>query len=175
VPYLAHIAAAFSRKPLVFTEFGNPTCPPGKTSPYERVAMPDEPPHEPIAPDDPHRAAYACLDESEMATYCREVLEHLHADGRLGAYWWCWADYAEPLRETPPFDKAPHELRFGIVRSDGTEKPVAAALASFARERRTVVEAHDAPVDEARYYDELPESSGGHYARFLESRVRARA
>ena len=28
----------------------------------------------------------------------RAVLERLHAGGRLGAYWWCWADYDDALR-----------------------------------------------------------------------------
>jgi endo-1,4-beta-mannosidase len=172
VPYLARLAASFSAKPLLFSEFGNPTCPPGKVSPYERVAMPDEPPHEPVDPADPHRATYACLSEDEMAAYATRVLERLHADGRLGAYWWCWADYADELRETPPFDRAPHELSFGIVRSDGSEKPVARALCAFARERRTVVETHDSPMDEGSYYAELPRSTHAGYARFLETHVR---
>lgn len=172
VPYLAALTASFSRKPVVFSEFGNPTCPPGRRSPHERVAMPDEPPNPPVPPDDPHLSPYACLDEDEMAAYCTAVLERLHADGRLGAYWWCWADYADELRATPPFDLAPHELSFGIVRSDGSEKPVAAALAAFARERRTVVEAHDPPMDEARYYADLPRSTPECYARFLEVHAR---
>ena len=38
-------------------------------------------------------------------------------------------------RELPPFDKAPHELRFGIVRSDGSFKPVAHVLAAHCRAR----------------------------------------
>ena len=89
---------------MLFSEFGNPTCPPAGQIPGSE---------------------FACLDESEMATYAREVLERLHEQGRLGAYWWCWADYHDDLRDTPPFDRAPHELTFGIVRSDGTTKPVA--------------------------------------------------
>jgi len=32
------------------------------------------------------------------------------------------------------------------VRSDGSEKPVAVALAAFARQRRTVVEPNDMPM-----------------------------
>jgi hypothetical protein len=136
--------------------------------------MPDEPPHEPIPADDPHRASYACLQEDEMVAYCREVLERLHADGRLGAYWWCWADYATALREAPPFDRATHELSFGILRNDGSEKPVASALSAFARERRTVVEPHDSPMSEEQYYAGLPESTAASYAHFLETRARAR-
>lgn len=173
VPYLARLAAAFARKPVLFTEFGNPTCPPGKRSPYERVALPDEPPHPAVPADDPERAAFACLSEEEMATYCTAVLDRLQRQGRLGAYWWCWADYATELRDEPPFDRAPHELTFGIVRSDGSEKPVAAALAAFARERRTCVETDDAPMDEDAYYSALPESLFAGYRRYLKGQTDA--
>ena len=170
VPFLANLAAAFSHKPVLFSEFGNPTCPPGKLSPFERVALPDEQPNPTISADDPVLATYACLDEDEMAEYCREVLERLHADGRLGAYWWCWADYADALRDEPPFDRASHELSFGIVRADGSEKPVAAALAAFAREQRTVRPPSDTTmIAEVYYYRTLPASTKTLYAAFLGS------
>ncbi len=170
VPFLALLAAAFSSQPVLFTEFGNPTCPPGKRSPFERVALPDEPPNPAIAPDDPVFAPYACLSEAEVADYCTAVLERLHADGRLGAYWWCWADYADDLRGEPPFDRAPHELSFGIVRSDGSEKPVAAALAAFAREQRTVRAPSDMPpIASDDYYRTLPASTKTLYDAFLSS------
>jgi endo-1,4-beta-mannosidase len=168
VPFLALLAAAFSFEPVLFSEFGNPTCPPGKRSPYERVAMPDEPPNPTISRDDPELASYACLSEDEIAAYCTQVLERLHADGRLGAYWWCWADYADALRGEPPFDRAPHELSFGIVRGDGSEKPVAAALAAFARRRPTVLPANDMPMISAEYYYRtLPASTKTLYEAFL--------
>lgn len=170
VPFLALLAATFSHKPVLFSELGNPTCPPGKLSPYERVAMPDEKPNPTISPDDPVLAPYACLDEGEMASYCTNVFDRLHADGRLGGYWWCWADYADELRGEPPFDRAPHELSFGIVRSDGSEKPVAGALAAFARERRTVLEPRDMPlIAEVYYYRTLPRSTRTLYDAFLGS------
>jgi endo-1,4-beta-mannosidase len=171
VPFLAQLTAAFTRKPVLFSEFGNPTCPAGKISPFERVPLPDEPPLPVIAADDPVRATYACLNESEMADYATAVLERLHADGRLGAYWWCWADYAQSLRGTPPFDRAPHELSFGIVRSDGSEKPVAAALSEFARAGRSVIAAHDPAIFEPAYYADLPGTTHEAYARFLELRA----
>ncbi len=176
VPFLALLAAAFSFEPVLFSEFGNPTCPPGKRSPYERVALPDEPPNPTISPDDPELAAYACLSEDEIAAYCTQVLERLHADGRLGAYWWCWADYADELRGEPPFDRAPHELSFGIVRSDGSEKPVAAALAAFARQQRRVLPANDMPLISADYYYRtLPSSTKTLYEAFLGHVVQRRA
>lgn len=179
VPFLALLASSFAHKPLLFSELGNPTCPPGKLSPFERVALPDERPNPTISPDDPVVAPYACLDEDEMASYCTAVLERLHADGRLGAYWWCWADYAPELHTEPPFDRAPHELSFGIVRSDGSEKAVAAALSAFARERRTVVEPHDMPlIAEVYSYRTLPRSTRTLFDAFLgaveERRDRAR-
>jgi endo-1,4-beta-mannosidase len=170
VPFLAALAGLFARKPVLFSEFGNPTCPPGKRSPFERVALPDEPPLPPIPRDDPSRAPYACLTEDEMAGYCTQVLERLHADGRLGAYWWCWADYAAELAAEPPFDRAPHEMSFGIVRGDGSEKPVAAALKRFATERRSVLVARAAAFDEAAYYRDLPGATTSAYACWVEER-----
>jgi endo-1,4-beta-mannosidase len=167
VPFLAQLTAAFTRKPVLFSEFGNPTCPRGKLSPFERVPMPDEPALPTVPADDPLRATYACLSEIEMADYATAVLERLHADGRLGAYWWCWADYADALRGTPPFDRAPHELSFGIVRSDGGEKPVAGALAAFARGARTVLDPHDPDIFEPAYYADLPGTTHEAYARFV--------
>ncbi len=172
VPFLAQLAARCSRKPLLFTEFGGPTCPPGTRSPADRVALPGETLTTGASGDDPAYASFACLTEDELARYCREVLERLHADGRLGAYWWCWADYAPELASEPPFDRAPHERTFGIVRADGSEKPVAAALAAFAAQRRTVVAPRDEPIDEAAYYDRLDASTTDAYARFVEERSR---
>lgn len=176
VPFLAHLAAGFAQKPLLFSELGNPTCPPGKLSPFERVALPDESPNPTISPDDPVLANYACLTDAELAAYCTNVLERLHADGRLGAYWWCWADYADELRDEPPFDRAPHERSFGIVRSDGTEKPVAAALAAFAREQRTVLPADDTPmIADAYYYRTLPSSTSTLFDAWVRSIEERRA
>jgi len=171
VPFLAQLTAAFTHKPVLFSEFGNPTCPPGKSSPFERLPLPDEPALPVIAADDPLRATYACLNETEMAAYATAVLERLHSDGRLGAYWWCWADYADGLRAMPPFDRAPHEMSFGIVRGDGSEKPVAAALAAFARGTRTVVAARDPEIFEPAYYADLPGTTREAYDRFLADRA----
>ncbi len=152
VPYLAYLTAAFSAKAVLFSELGNPTCPPGA----------------PV--DDPWGTGHACLREDEMAAYCTAVLDRLHADGRLGAWWWCWADYDDALRAEPPFDSGPHELSFGIIRSDGSEKPVAAALAAFAREQRTVREPRDPPLDEGAYFAGLPGSASDEFARFVARR-----
>jgi endo-1,4-beta-mannosidase len=133
VPFLHEMAAAFARKPVLFSEFGTPAT---------------------------------ALDDDAAAQYAREVLPRLQRRSALGAFWWCWTDYAPELASSPPFDLAPHELRFGIVRADGSERPVAAALADFARERRTVAEAAPPAINEESYYAGLPASLREAYAKY---------
>lgn len=151
VPFLCQLMQSMSGKAVLFNEFGNPTCPPGTVSPYDRVPLPGEP-----APDakelPPNAAPYACLTEEEMATYCTQVLDRLQRRGALGAFWWNWSDYAADLDNTPPFDQAKHELSFGIIRSDGSDKPVAAALKRFAHENRPVLPPPEPIVREDDWY-----------------------
>ncbi len=175
LPFLASLAASFSFKPVLVNAFGNPTCPPGKFSAFDRFPELGEPPNPTISAGDTAFATYPCRTEEENAAYCSAALERLHADGRLGAYWWCWADYPDELRDEPPFDLAPHERTFGIVRSDGSEKPVAAALSAFARERRNVVRANDPPTIAANYYYRtLPASTKTLYDAYVRRADRSR-
>ncbi len=146
VPFLYEVAASCTQKRVLFSEFGNPTCPPPA-----------------------RRAEFLCLSEDEMTVYARTVLERLAARGALGAFWWCWADYAPGLAATPPFDRAPHELTFGLVRNDGSEKPVAKTLATFARERREVRPAPTAIVEETAYFADLPTTQTQAYAAYVAS------
>lgn len=136
VPFLCALVQSFTRKPVLFSEFGNPQCPSGEST----------------------VGGIACLSETEMAGYAAAVLDRLLQRGAVGALWWCWTDYDQALASLPPFDRAPHELRFGVLRADGTEKPVALALSQFARE------GHDARlmpagsiVDEEHYFASLPQ------------------
>ncbi len=98
------------------------------------------------------------VDDDAMAAYAYTVLDRLHTGGAIGAMWWCWADYDRKLDALPPFDLAEHELHFGIVDALGREKPVAQALARFAREPRRVRSFPPPIVDEAAYYASLPRS-----------------
>ncbi|HYL26526.1 MAG TPA: beta-galactosidase, partial [Candidatus Nitrosotalea sp.] len=142
VPFLCQLQQSFSGKRVLFSELGNPQCPPER----DRVD------------------GFACLDENELAEYARGAIDRLHARGALGAFWWCWADYAPALASLPPFDLAPHELRFGIVRSDASFKPVARTLAEIAREGRSVVETLPPPIAaEAEHYAGLPQSIVAEY------------
>jgi hypothetical protein len=154
VPFLCQLWQSMSGKPVLFDEFGNPTCPPGTVSPYEREPLPGDPP--PDRSRLPKNAApYACLTEDEMAAYCYEVLDRLQRRGALGAFWWNWADYAQELADTPPFDRAHHEMSFGIIRNDGSLKPVALTLKRFAQEHRPIVAPPPAIVREEEWYSTM--------------------
>jgi endo-1,4-beta-mannosidase len=145
VPYYATLMQSFSGKPVLFSEFGNPTCMP------ETAA-----------------STLPCLSEDEMPAYGYAVMDKLHARGTLGAYWWCWADYADDIAHLPPFDEALHELSFGIVRKDGSYKPIAGTLAQFASERRTVLSPPAAPIaQEASFYPGLPQTIRALYQEFV--------
>jgi endo-1,4-beta-mannosidase len=104
-----------------------------------------------------------------MALYGRGAIDRLHARGALGAFWWCWADYDLTLAPLPPFDRAPHELRFGVVRSDGSEKPIAQMLSQFAAEQREVMPAPAPIADEAEHYDGLPQSIEREYRAYCQT------
>ncbi len=148
VPFLCQLQQSFSGKRVLFTELGNPECPPGRN----RVD------------------GFACLDEAELAQYARAVIDRLHARGALGAFWWCWADYDPALATLPPFDLAPHELRFGVVRSDASFKPVAQTLSQLARERRAVIDPAPEPIaDESEHYEGLPQSIAREYEAYCDT------
>ena len=168
VPFLCQMMQSCAGKPVFFSEFGNPTCPQGTVSPYDRVPLPGEAAVE-TKPPPPNAAAFACLTEEEMCVYAYDVLDRLQQRGALGAMWWCYADYADELRTLPPFDRAAHELTFGIMRSDGSQKPIAQTLQRFAGENRHTVPLPSAIVSEAQYYDGLPASLPETYRRYCET------
>lgn len=106
-------------------------------------------------------ATFPHVREHENAAYATAVLERLHADGRLGAYWWCWRDDLASV-------DVPYEPLPGIVRADGTEKPVAAALSAFARQRRMRIAPADMPmISSTYYYRTLPVSMQTLYDAYL--------
>lgn len=151
VPFLCQLWQSMAGKPVLFSEFGNPSCPPGTVSPYDRQPLPGDPPAD-TSQLPANAAPYACLTDDEMAVYCNEVLERLHRRGALGAFWWNWANYSPELSSTPPFDRADHEMTFGIIRVDGSEKPVARTLQNFAAQARQTVAPPPPIVREADWY-----------------------
>jgi endo-1,4-beta-mannosidase len=146
VPFLYELANSFAQKRVLFTEFGTPICP----------------------PDENGVGGFPCLDDEATAPYASAVLDRLHKRGALGAFWWCWTDYDPALRATPPFDEAPHELRFGMIRADGSERPVARILSEFARRRLPLADPPPPIADETAYFAGLPTSLPQAYATYCQ-------
>jgi endo-1,4-beta-mannosidase len=108
VPFLAEITRWLaSGAPVLFEEFGLPTGP---------TTVSGE----------------ALIDEAIAAEYTGRVLDGLRAVGCVGAFLWCFSDYASDLSSVPPFDAARHELSFGLWRADGTAKAAVSEVTSRA-------------------------------------------
>jgi endo-1,4-beta-mannosidase len=122
VPFACALTAglAASGRPPLMHEFGVCTAPKGSAGITIRDDFLGRP-----------REQYLASEE-EGARYYADVLERLAASGAAGAYAWCYGDYDPMLFHRPPFDTAIRERSFGLVRSDGTEKPGAEVVRAFA-------------------------------------------
>jgi len=117
--------------------------------------------------------------EEEQAQYIKAVLEGCYQMGTVGAWVWCYADYAEALWVEPPFNRAIRERTFGLVRRDGTEKPAAQVVRTFAR-RLAGNELGQASrgkrlleVDPDEYYRDPGSNFGRYYNIYLEGQPQA--
>ncbi len=125
VPFSCALTAELAgrgRRPLM-QEFGLCTAPPGA-------------PGQTITDDFLGRPLRQYLaSEEEAAAYYEAVLQRLVSTGAAGAYAWCYSDYDSRLFDRPPLASALRERTFGLVRSDGTEKPAAAVFRNFRKRR----------------------------------------
>lgn len=125
VPFACALTAGLSGRgrPPLMQEFGVCTAAPGAAGHTFTDDFLGQP-----------RTQYLASEE-EAATYCSRVVERLLDTGAAGAYAWCYADYDPRLFTRPPLDTAIRERTFGLVRSDGTEKPATAVFREFRRRR----------------------------------------
>ncbi len=107
LPFLGLITRWLGGKDVLFAEFGAPTMP---HLDQQTAAVP---------------RTVRVLDEEEAALFTRRALDALHRFGFLGAFLWCYGDYARELWHTPPLDEATHERSFGLWRHDYSAKPAA--------------------------------------------------
>src|SRR5688500_19682385 len=112
------------RRPLM-QEFGLCTAPPGAPGQTISDVFLGRPLEQYLA------------SEQEAATYYEEVLQRLVNIGAAGAYAWCYADYDPRLFTRPPLSTAIRERSFGLVRADGSEKPIAEVFRNFRKKRDT--------------------------------------
>lgn len=146
VPFLADVTSALAERPVLFEEFGVNTHVPDGASHWEELTRWD---------GTTRRAYFA--SEVDAAEYHAAVLERLHSIGCLGAMAWCFADYDPTLWHLPPCDLQKHERFFGLVRADGSLKPMGEAVRDFARTRPAVREPQRRvalPVSPEEFYRE---------------------
>jgi len=125
VPFSCALTAglAGARRRTLMQEFGMCTAPPGsagRTITDDFLGTP--------------RSQYLASEE-EQAKYYETVLERLLATGAAGAYAWCYGDYDSRLFSRPPLATAVRERTFGLVRTDGSEKPAADVFRRFSERR----------------------------------------
>ncbi|BAS26802.1 glycoside hydrolase 5 family protein [Limnochorda pilosa] len=73
-------------------------------------------------------ATHSVFGEEEVARWARGVVTEARLHGAEQVCWWCGFDFPEAMGERPPYSHHPHELSFGMMRSDRSPRPVAAAL-----------------------------------------------
>ncbi len=115
LPFLVMLTEWLGQKPVLLSEFGIPSQP--AISPFY---------------ESPYQGNITLFSESETALYYEKALPLLRQGGALGAMAWCYGDYAPKLWYKVPLDKSPHERHFGLFRHDGSPKPVAKIMRSFA-------------------------------------------
>jgi endo-1,4-beta-mannosidase len=150
LPFLGLLTRQLGGTDVLFAELGAPTRPGGRQ---------------------PASLELPLLTEDAAAGFIGRALDRLRESGHLGAMIWCYADYAAKLASSPPFDRAPHEMRFGLFRADGSPKPAVEEV-----RRHTALERREAPrelswfdVDPARFYESEPsEALPRLYGRYLE-------
>jgi endo-1,4-beta-mannosidase len=127
VPFTAALTAALAGRPVLFEEFGVNTQQPDGLSDWRDLATWD---------GGSRRAYFA--SEDDAASYYAAVLDGLHRAWCLGAFAWCFGDYAPRLWDRPPCDLQPHERFFGLYRANGTLKPMGSVVRDFAATSPTV-------------------------------------
>lgn len=125
VPFSCALTAGLSGKgrPPLMQEFGLCTTPPGVAGHSFTDDFLGEPKSQYLA------------SEEEGAAYYQSVMSRLVAAGAAGAYAWCYCDYDARLFARPPLTTAVRERTFGLVRSDGTEKPAAGVFRELRKRR----------------------------------------
>jgi endo-1,4-beta-mannosidase len=117
--FLNFLTEQMAKKKVFFTEFGLP------------VRADPVPTRE--------RSAQFYTNQEKASRYFKSALNQLHRIGSLGALVWCFSDYHPDLKLYPPFDRAPHELYFGITKWNGDLKKTAKILRYWSTAKKHVV------------------------------------
>jgi endo-1,4-beta-mannosidase len=111
LPFLGLITRWLGGREVLFEEFGAPTFP---LSRHDKV-----------------KAGVTLLTENEAAEFTDSALRLLSRFGMIGAFLWCFGDYAPDMWNKPPLDQAIHERYFGLWQSDRSAKPAVEVISRF--------------------------------------------
>ena len=158
VPFTAGLTATLAGRPVLYEEFGINTN------------WPDAPSHwSPLTNWDNTTRKVFFASEDDAAAYYAGVLPRLQRMGCLGAFAWCFPDYAPVLWDRPPCDLQPFERFFGLFRADGSIKPMGQVVRDFARSAPLVGPAErrvPLPVTPDEYYRDPSKHLRAMYERF---------
>jgi len=123
VPFAGALTAALAGRPILFEEMG--LCTQEFDAPSQQITMPRF--------NGVGSRTQLFASDQDGADYYRNVLQRLQRTGALGAFAWCFPDYPRFLWDKPPCDFQWHERFFGLIRADGSIKPMGRALQEFAQ------------------------------------------
>ncbi len=154
LPFLGMVTQWLSGQDVLFEEFGAPTIPSDAKNAREA-----------------RDSRFTFLTEGQAASYTFNALNALSSFGFLGAFLWCYADYAEALWQEPPLDQALHERYFGLWRSDGSPKPAVRAIKQFSERMPDKIKSDLSWVDMVpeEFYLAPKENLRRLYQKFLKS------
>lgn len=107
LPFLGIITKWLANKPVLFQEFGAPS-------------IPTIPPY--LATYDKANLKCPLWTEAEVKLYYEKAIHLLYEAGMIGAWAWCYGDYAPHLWDKTPLKENYHERYFGLFRHDKNPK-----------------------------------------------------
>lgn len=87
----------------------------------------------------------AMSSEHNQALYYRDVLYSALINGAKGTLNWCFSDFE--LTETRPYSHHPHELRFGLMKSNGEIREAGREMQKFASMAKPLIAENWQPVE----------------------------
>jgi hypothetical protein len=152
LPYLGCLAEWLGKKPVLIQEFGLPTIPTVPT---------------PGSGSGRTFGDSSLFSEDDVAEFVEEVLAQLGQFNLMGALWGSYGDYHPSIWQWPPLDKHSDQRFYGLLRHDGSPKPIADAFKSANTEKSNSVTSTawiDLPRED--FYKKPKQHLGRLYFRF---------
>ncbi len=115
VPFLGCITKWMAKKPVLIQEFGVPTIPILQDIASQGIRSSED---------------FSLVNEDDVAEFAEKVLTELRRFKMIGGFWKSYGDYHPSIWNWAPVDRNLQEGFFGVLRHDGSPKPIAAAFKS---------------------------------------------